>query len=104
MRICCFILSIYVLVLSAIPCCSEDNCVDETKTAQSNEHAQEEDRGCDGSCSPFLTCGNCVGFTVSNVTLTFKAYKGFIQPIRLLPFYKNKLENTFISKIWQPPK
>lgn len=104
MKIFCFILSIYVLVLSTVPCCSDDNCIDETKTEQSDKHSQDEHQGCNGSCSPFFTCGTCVGFTFSNTTLTFELSKVFFENTLLVPSYKNLFVDDFISKIWQPPK
>lgn len=103
MKIFCFILSIYVLVLSTVPCCSDDNCIDETKTEQTDKHSKDEHQGC-GTCSPFLTCGTCVGFTFTNASLTFEPSKIFFKSALLIPSYENHFANDFISKIWQPPK
>lgn len=103
MKIFCFILSIYVLVLSTVPCCSDDNCIDETKTEQTDKHSQDEHQGC-GTCSPFFTCGTCVGFTFTNTSLTFEPSKIFFKSALLIPSYENHFANDFISKIWQPPK
>jgi hypothetical protein len=91
MKIVCFILSIYVLVLSTVPCCSDDNCIDETKTEQADKHPQKEHQGCEGSCSPFLTCGTCVGFTFSNFTISFEPSKVSVQNVSLKPSYKSIL-------------
>lgn len=104
MKIFCFILSIYVLVLSTVPCCADDNCIDETKTEQSNQHSQEDHQDSCGTCSPFLTCGTCVGFTLTKFTLTFDTSKVFIKSVKMLPSYKNHFVKDLISKIWQPPK
>ena len=104
MKIFCFILSVYVLVLSTVPCCADDNCIDETKTEQSNQHSHEDHQDGCGTCSPFLTCGTCVGFTLTKFTLTFEPSKVYLKTALLVPFHKNHFTSNFLSKIWQPPK
>ncbi len=95
----CFILSLFVFVLSAVPCCADDYCNDESKMEQScTEHQDRND--CNG-CSPFITCGTCIGFIFSKTDYNF-------QPItrlqsKFIPCQQVFEENYFIE-IWQPPK
>ena len=57
-RLLSFILSIYILVLSAVPCCLHDSCNDDQAIENTNhpdDHNKKE--GC-GACSPFF-CHSC---------------------------------------------
>src|SRR6478609_1762495 len=94
-RIFCSILSICVLLLSAAPCCADDDCADEA-TSQSTEH-----HDCT-NCSPFLTCGTCPGFVYSIIKFNFTAPVAVHFPVFF--FHTTVLtENCYVS-IWQPPK
>ena len=99
MRFFAIILSVIVLVLAVVPCCSYDNCGDELET----ERAQgSDDEGSEMPCSPFVSCTSCSGICITpQIKLSFV-------PVATL-------ENSFISynqffisfyspKIWQPPK
>ena len=102
MKILCFILSFYVLVLSTFPCCAEDYCNDEIKTEHSNNHSQDhKDTDCNG-CSPFITCGTCFGFTLSNTAYNFQLLTTFVEK-QINLCQQNYVENYF-AEIWNPPK
>jgi hypothetical protein len=89
------IFAIYILLLSAIPCCAFDNC---NNTEQSTSNHNDDCK----NCSPFAVCGNCTGFTniampiqVSSLHfLTGNDYPLFI--LAQIP------QHTF--SFWQPPK
>jgi len=102
MKILCFILSLQVFYLSIAPCCWDDNCNDEIKTEQTENHSndQQED-GCN-ACSPFLTCGTCSGFIFSNLGVDLKEI--FIYNDKFVTFYKFQFADDFFANIWQPPK
>jgi|LauGreDrversion4_2_1035121.scaffolds.fasta_scaffold231513_2 hypothetical protein len=104
-RLIAFILSIFVLVLSTMPCCnvgheaSEKYCTEK----QSGTNSQQQDDDCGSNCSPFYSCGTCVGFT-------FASSYQFIKPVilapglsKLIPYQKN-FSAGFYGKVWQPPK
>jgi len=102
MKIFCFILSIYVLLLSTVPCCSNDNCNDKIKTEHSNNHSQDnKGTDCNG-CSPFITCGTCFWFTLSNTAYNFQLLAAFVEK-KIILCQQNYGENYF-SEIWNPPK
>ena len=102
MKILCFILSFYVLFLASAPCCLEEKCSDEIKTAQSDNHSQDyNDNDCN-ACSPFFTCGTCSGFVFTKIEVNFKEVD-FIKT-NFVEFYKSPFANNFFAKIWQPPK
>jgi hypothetical protein len=102
-KLLCLIFSFYVLLLSAKPCCSDNDCQGEISGKKelagktSSRHTE-----CPG-CSPFFTCGSCVGFILTKpLTITlplisesyFKLYYVYQQP---------HLEKVALS-IWLPPK
>jgi len=96
-----YLLSLYLLVLPAIPCCVTDDCTDELVTGkkvhQSNEENEESK-----ACSPFALCGNCTGFTIADENLE-------VCPISLplkieLNDYISFRFPRYISFFWQPPK
>ena len=103
MRILCFILSLYVFSLSVVPCCSDDNCDDETIAENANNHSQEpNEEGDCNACSPFLNCGTCIGFVFTN--LQFEIAEIPLIEDQFVPLYKPQFSDDFFDKIWQPPK
>ena len=95
-----FILSVYVLVLTAIPCVDvpkDDNLHKiELSNTTSDHHENDHD-----ICSPFCTCDCCVSpiITNSNIQLTC---------VPITQTLESEYNNSFISSpfvtIWQPPK
>jgi len=95
------ILALVVMVSSALPCCTIDDCCKEVFTESSKQHPFEEK----GPCSPFFACGSCSGFTTLTrsiqvaapvitktthhqqaIDLFPSAYSsGFFQPPRVVP-------------------
>ncbi|MGZ9675397.1 DUF6660 family protein [Flavobacterium sp. GNP001] len=97
-----FILSIYVAVLSTIPCCTDDNCNDEIKTEQIDNNSEDHQEKECNSCSPFFTCGDCSGFVRTNIN--FDLAEAIFIINKLVSNYKSQFINSFIVRIWQPPK
>lgn len=104
MKTLCLLLSLYVFSLTVIPCCSDDNCNDEIITENVNNHSQEDsrDEGECNVCSPFLTCGTCIGFVFTNLQLDI--YEFFALENQFVAIYKSQFSDDFFGKIWQPPK
>ena len=93
----------YVLLLSTVPCCTEDKCEDDIATAQLTNQSQEKHDDCEG-CSPFMTCGSCTGFTFSTQVFSFEPTTKFIENNSLTRSFKVLFVDYFIATIWQPPK
>jgi len=103
MKTLCFILSLYVFSLSAVPCCSDDNCDDEIIAENTNNHSQEHNEEGDcNACSPFLNCGTCIGFVFSNLQVNIDEIPAV--EAQFTPIYKPQFSDNFLDKIWQPPK
>jgi hypothetical protein len=94
-----YLLAFYIITLSAVPCCSFDNC-SEDKTEQNSNHKQGDD-DC-GNCSPFFTCAGCTGFAFtieplliqSSSSISSKIFTGYIESSTPDIYYD----------FWQPPK
>jgi hypothetical protein len=86
-----------------VPCCSDDNCDEETITENTNSHSQEpKEEGDCNACSPFLNCGTCIGFVFTNLQIEI-AEIPLIED-QFIPLYKPQFSDNFFDKIWQPPK
>lgn len=98
----CFILSFFIILLSTVPCCLDNNCNNEIETEYANNSPQDHKEGECTICSPFLTCGTCSGFVINSLRID----------ISEIPFFKDKsvavnkfhFSNKFFNEIWQPPK
>jgi hypothetical protein len=99
MKLIASILSVYLVFLLAIPCCSFDNCPDD-KMEQSASH-EKGDEEC-GNCSPFFTCTGCSGATLSVENGNFEIF-----PLMANPKFTGYIL-SFIPDVhydfWQPPK
>jgi hypothetical protein len=102
-KILCLLLAVYVMMLSGKPCCADNDCHEKftTKTEQSSKSSSKE-KECSG-CSPFFTCGSCVGFIVSKpITITFAV----ISENYTLHFtaYREPDVKKIALSVWLPPK
>jgi hypothetical protein len=102
MKMLCYLFSFYVFYLSAVPCCSEDNCNDEIKTEHSDNHSQDQKEEDCNTCSPFFTCGTCSGLIYTRSDDYFKEVYYYKE--QLVAVYKSRFSDDFFAKIWQPPK
>ena len=113
-RVLVFIWSIWVIYLSLVPCCEENEvCSGEAGTKMAHSEASDPatpiqaDHPADAqdrTCSPFMFCGNCSGFTVSLSThlievvlLSMHHSSDFFYSI---PFWNS----AWLSLIWEPPQ
>lgn len=108
------ILSIYIVILSCLPCTDgmayntiNDNEVYKQSTISDTHthtgHSHED--GDEDTCPPFCDC-NCCGAQV----LTYLPFLVYEFPLRFkkiqskIIFYKSNLSSTFFDSIWQPPQ
>lgn len=100
MKILTFILSFYVLVLTAIPCVDvpKDNSVNKYELANTSSDHHENDTDL---CSPFCTCVCCVSPILNNSTIQF-TYAFIAQ--KLIVENNNSFVSSLFITIWQPPK
>lgn len=100
------ILSIYVTLLSCLPCADMDanslahSSIDHSIKHDNHSHDLENDL-----CSPFCSC-NCCGQQIMTIfpsliyenTIKFKEIKSSIS------IYKSVFTSNFYGSIWQPPQ
>lgn len=100
MRIVTYVLSFYLLLLTAVPCCVQDDCSADTAISQNTDQQQpEEERS---NCSPFFVCGSCTGFTLNEISFHVTVYA---QPDdQKFPGWINLYYPSYISAFWQPPR
>jgi len=102
-KIVCLILSLYVIVLSVKPCCADDNCrVRSASQKQLSKNAASKEKECPG-CSPFFTCGSCVGFVVSK-PVTLGLPLAVETGVKYFADYRQPFIKKITFSIWLPPK
>lgn len=101
MKALAWILSIYILILTAIPCVDvpQDNAMLKVELSQNAPHHQHNDVD---QCSPFCVCSCCVSPIAHQVcSINFTCYS--FSSIQLCKYLSADLSSTNTS-IWQPPK
>lgn len=98
MKIFCLIFAVFVFTLSVMPCCSDDNCINEQEQTAGNSQNSDD---CT-SCSPFYMCCAGSGFIFSNSQFSFSKIVPYKE--KHTSTYKAQFVNSFVVKIWQPPK
>ncbi|AWG20080.1 hypothetical protein FFWV33_00365 [Flavobacterium faecale] len=102
MKIIALLLAFFILALSSQGCCDDDNCEKEGLLTHT-EQKQHKDN-CDNSCSPFFSCGTCVGFTFPNPTFYLLEQQFTLIETNLVSTFIPQLRSQFNAAIWQPPK
>ncbi len=90
----CFLVSVY-------PCCIIDEC--ENDSVEVKNQNKQESNECE-SCSPFISCGVCVGFVQNHLK---QSVPNILLPVKLensFAFYFNYLGTEYAEQLWQPPK
>ncbi|PKD20354.1 hypothetical protein APR41_13830 [Salegentibacter salinarum] len=96
-------LGIFCLLVSAYPCCMVDDCDSDSEVKIAENEDEQQDDDC-GLCSPFISCGSCIGFIPhTNEVAT-------IPDLPLIPFSNlfgitfKSVEAEYADRVWQPPK
>jgi len=98
------VLSMIVLMLTALPCCAFEggeghaHKTVETKKQLCSEHGSD----CCKDCSPFYVCGTCLGFTVTTQQVTTFAIQ--LKRVQHNTVYIPVTVLAIPITIWQPPK
>ncbi|WP_370525691.1 DUF6660 family protein [Olivibacter sp. SDN3] len=104
MKFVALILSIFVLTLSVVPCSVLEPAFghgQEQCSTEKDHHAQGDD--CSGLCSPFYTCGTCLGLVLI-VPVTYPStYLSFESTEHYVLYLLSALREP-LSSIWQPPR
>jgi hypothetical protein len=101
MKILAYILSLYILVLTAIPCIDipYNNSLQkiELTTKTTDNHQNDID-----DCSPFCTCQCCATPVVFQISII--DFKSFSFSKKIYSEYTSNYISSLNASIWQPPK
>jgi hypothetical protein len=89
-------------MLAAKPCCADDCRAAVGSNKELTGKIPVKEKECPG-CSPFFTCGTCVGFVISqpiSIQLPIVANDA----VEHSNIYKQPLIQKVALSIWQPPK
>ncbi|TWI82590.1 hypothetical protein LX66_5164 [Chitinophaga japonensis] len=97
------ILSLYVLTLSAIPCCGDGYCCEDEVTMAGGEHNDHDDHNKpELPCSPFFSCNTCHGVVVPGIESANLKEVPLLESIYF--DYIDQPLPEFSTSIWQPPQ
>lgn len=105
MRYLAFIFSIYIMALSAWPCCGSENNLSSghVDVCQSTPEQRNDSHGHPEACSPFFHTSTYHAFVISpavtNAPLLIATQQGFSYPD-----YEDAAVSHFPGDIWQPPQ
>ncbi|QBN17908.1 DUF6660 family protein [Flavobacterium nackdongense] len=106
MKIFTFILSLYLMALSCLPCADvEVNSLAHSASTVAANHENHSDQNSFDLCAPFCVC-NCCGQHILNYNqeITFEFRKIPTEITTQIPTYKSILASNFFGSIWQPPQ
>jgi hypothetical protein len=103
MKIFAFIMAVFVLVLSCVPCMDEADIIQSknVEAGLSTSHSSQQHHDTD-PCSPFCTCNCCAGFTVFYTSLQTDQ-----TVVAAAKFYSSYLTSPTLEMampVWQPPQ
>ncbi|PTS99436.1 hypothetical protein DBR27_13575, partial [Flavobacterium sp. HMWF030] len=99
------ILSFIVLFLSTIPCAAYPKHSECGLEKNCTEDSHDCGNDCSGKCSPFYSCGTCIGFALNLISVTISKNSDFTKDeTKQTASYAKFINSSFICKIWQPPK
>lgn len=103
MKLLFLFLSLYLLVLSCIPCndSKECNMATPVEVYASNNH--QEHNHSKEACTPFCTCSCCAASAFYNPISKAQIVKEDFQSIKY-PIHNENLNTEVSYSIWQPPK
>jgi hypothetical protein len=103
MKFLCYLSAIIVLLLTAKPCCADNDCSIKNAVAKSGPvKSSPQEKDCQG-CSPFFACGSCSGFTVTKAIDHTLVLLPTIPVKHIIAYNKPNTEDVALS-IWQPPQ
>ncbi len=103
MRLVACILSIYIVVLTAIPCIDRpgDNHLQKTEIGDNANNSHQHSDG--DQCSPFCTC-NCCATPVIYQDFSIRFDGSTLIEREISVEYTSAIFSCHLSSIWQPPQ
>ncbi|WP_416440049.1 DUF6660 family protein [Phnomibacter sp. MR] len=103
MKFFAFIMSIYLLVLSCLPCIDRQECniKAEQKFSVTSQHQHPQDT--DEACTPFCSCSHCPPSAFYQPVAHNNIATAVFQSLKY-PIYNSSFSTEVSFSIWQPPK
>jgi len=97
-----FFIAMLILLLAVQPCCAGDEACDEIKAEQTENRHSEQDCGNELPCSPFYSCGSCLGFSIQKQHIEQLA--SFITPkFTHSTFWLQHSSEAYTNRLIKPP-
>ena len=94
-----FLLFIVTTIASFYPCCDEDQCGADNLISTTTEQGKKSN---EGTCSPFISCGTCPGFTQLAKAIEVPTIE------QVKPVHHSRVQSSplpsYTSSLLQPPK
>ena len=108
MKLLNYILSIYLIALSCLPCADMEVSSAAHKAVEISDNHDEKSHNNDKEndlCSPFCNCNCCGSQIVSYFKITTFSFTPITKSIKTqLPSYTSIVTSNFFGSIWQPPQ
>ncbi len=108
MKLLNYILSIYLVALSCLPCADMEISSAAHKAVEISANHDEKSYNHDKEndlCSPFCNCNCCGSQIVSYFKITTFSFTPIKRSIKTqLPSYTSIVTSNFFGSIWQPPQ
>ena len=108
MKLLNYILSIYLIALSCLPCADMEVSSAAHKAVEISSNHDEKSHNHDKEndlCSPFCSCNCCGSQIVSYFKVLSFNFAVVSKTIKTqLPSYTSKFASNFYGSIWQPPQ
>ncbi len=104
MKALAFLLSLLILLLSGVPCCGSDaQCGDAISgVSRTDADPHNEEPLSKGPCSPFYTCGTCVGF-IEAIGLQCPAQVEKVCRIAINTLHGKSVSEIITHRLLRPP-
>lgn len=103
MKFFAFIMSIYLLVLSCIPCNDKQECSAKAEQKISAIPSHQHQQPVDEACTPFCSCSHCPASAFYQSVAHNNIATAVFQSLKY-PIYNYSFSTEVSFSIWQPPK
>ena len=94
-----YILSIYILLCTIVPCTLIDHCDQDQQTEQTTD--KDSEKGC-SDCSPFSICSSSHGFTLNTIIPSIQP--ALFNSLLAYSEYYVSSRSDYYSSLFQPPR
>ena len=102
MRFFASIVTLFVLLLTAMPAIAHAEEIKKEKhCCKSKKTEEKKDNCCDKGCNPFLSCCGGMGFVLQKIEI---ALKKMYPSKESANYHYQTIDSTYSNDLWLPPK